>query len=186
MIKIVLRINGFSPERLIVEFTESVALRDVAQILGVIEDLKLLSVGVAIDNVAVGSSRSRISSSGIRNSLKSTKLPFVRRTKALVTTLFRNHPFAGQSVGHHRARRRYRDSEPVGTVSRPQLRTRAGIFPVRHGPRRGSGGDVGPLSRKRLKYADLRRYWLGSLSITDDAPAVRSNCGSNPKSVNTK
>jgi EAL domain-containing protein (putative c-di-GMP-specific phosphodiesterase class I) len=54
MIEEVLTQSGLTPERLIIEITESVALLDVAETLAMIEDLSRLGVGIALDDFGTG------------------------------------------------------------------------------------------------------------------------------------
>jgi diguanylate cyclase (GGDEF)-like protein/PAS domain S-box-containing protein len=54
MIEGALSTSGLAPERLILEITESVALRDVAQTMSVMEQLNELGIGFALDDFGTG------------------------------------------------------------------------------------------------------------------------------------
>lgn len=54
MIEEALLASGLEPERLIIEITESVALLDVAETLGVMEHLSRLGIGLALDDFGTG------------------------------------------------------------------------------------------------------------------------------------
>jgi EAL domain-containing protein (putative c-di-GMP-specific phosphodiesterase class I) len=54
MIKSALAKSALAPERLVLEITESVALRDVAQTMSVMEQLDRLGIGFALDDFGTG------------------------------------------------------------------------------------------------------------------------------------
>jgi diguanylate cyclase (GGDEF)-like protein/PAS domain S-box-containing protein len=54
MIQDALTDSGLAPERLILEITESVALRDIAQTMSVMEQLNALGIGFALDDFGTG------------------------------------------------------------------------------------------------------------------------------------
>ena len=127
VIEEVLASYGVSPERLVIEITEGVMLRDATEATNVISRLQELGVGFALDDFGTGYSSLSYLASMHPRVIKIVQ-SFVRPTQegARNDALLETIVSLGQAL-HHNARRGYRDAGATRTASRSGLRTGSGL-----------------------------------------------------------